>query len=216
MRHRLFAALSVLSLVICIVAIIADVVSRSTTFGWTSHHIFHDANDPRWTLGSHNHDLVVSNGILYEMGEDSGDTRKAGGPTLDEHRVLSHADVRGLSRDRTTYGFSWHETRRIQGVSGTFVRRYWQRSAPLWFIAVVGGIVPTLWLLTFLHTLRRKAHLRAGRCPVCGYDLRASKDRCPECGTRIRDTEEQTARSTNGSSSRRCPALAARVSASVH
>jgi rubrerythrin len=29
---------------------------------------------------------------------------------------------------------------------------------------------------------RRRKREQAGRCPECGYDLRASLERCPECG----------------------------------
>ena len=31
--------------------------------------------------------------------------------------------------------------------------------------------------------LSRPRKLAPGRCPACGYDLRASPERCPECGT---------------------------------
>jgi hypothetical protein len=49
-----------------------------------------------------------------------------------------------------------------------------------WFLALLFGICPTLWL----QWRRRQQRLAsAGSCLECGYDLRATPDRCPECGT---------------------------------
>jgi hypothetical protein len=44
------------------------------------------------------------------------------------------------------------------------------------------GLPPAGWLLS-----RRQRGM--GRCPTCGYDLRASTERCPECGTPINSIE---------------------------
>jgi hypothetical protein len=42
--------------------------------------------------------------------------------------------------------------------------------------AYLGGLVRQRWFRD------RNPHLE-NRCPVCGYDLRATPARCPECGT---------------------------------
>jgi hypothetical protein len=50
---------------------------------------------------------------------------------------------------------------------------------PYWSLAACTAALPGLWLA---RRLRRARAAAGGRCPSCGYDLRATPDRCPECG----------------------------------
>ena len=52
-------------------------------------------------------------------------------------------------------------------------------TGPYWALLSVAGIVP---VVRFPFLLRRRRRKSKGRCPTCGYDLRATPDRCPECG----------------------------------
>ena len=69
---------------------------------------------------------------------------------------------------------NWRELGFAGGGAGSF----WFLSVPFWFLLAATAAPPGLWLI--LRGRRRKG---SGRCPKCGYDLRASPDRCPECGT---------------------------------
>jgi len=51
---------------------------------------------------------------------------------------------------------------------------------PIWSLLVLTGLLPFSWLARRWMARRRQ---KAGVCPLCGYDLRATPDRCPECGT---------------------------------
>jgi len=51
---------------------------------------------------------------------------------------------------------------------------------PLWIVVASTAVLPLVRVARWVGRIRRK---RAGLCPACGYDLRASPDLCPECGT---------------------------------
>jgi hypothetical protein len=75
--------------------------------------------------------------------------------------------------DVNVLGFSFGGMR---GPNGSL----WNLSVPYWFVAGVTAAPPVWWTL---RVCRRRRRGRAGLCPSCGYDLRASGGRCPECGT---------------------------------
>jgi hypothetical protein len=59
---------------------------------------------------------------------------------------------------------------------------------PHWFLVLLLAILPAIGLRSILGTRREN---RAGLCPRCGYDLRATPDRCPECGTGLGGNESE-------------------------
>ena len=68
---------------------------------------------------------------------------------------------------------------------GGAIRIHWLiLGIPWWFPAVLLA-APKLerW---WVRRYRQRAWSR-GRCPECGYDLRATPERCPECGTAFAD-----------------------------
>lgn len=60
---------------------------------------------------------------------------------------------------------------------------------PFW---VIEAGAAAFTLVSFRGVYRSMIRRRAGKCPSCGYDLRASKGRCPECGTPIIPRRERT------------------------
>jgi hypothetical protein len=97
------------------------------------------------------------------------DARGIGAPPV---RWIADADFKAV-------GFVFRR-RSIQETSR--VAREFLLVVPLWFALVVTAIPPSIWLR---HRQRERRRSRAGLCPSCGYDLRASPGRCPECGTLV-------------------------------
>lgn len=62
---------------------------------------------------------------------------------------------------------------------------------PSWFAVLSTQVIPAIW---YLKWRQRRSRSRAGRCPSCGYDLRATPGRCPECGTETKDRSGEPAR----------------------
>ncbi len=103
------------------------------------------------------------------------DTRRQNGPGL---KVAT----------RRSFGVCWYATwsdvadaKRL----GYSPRRVFERRLFVhdWCLVLLCSPLPAAAAVRFRDRRRRVGRARAGRCPACGYDLRATPGRCPECGT---------------------------------
>jgi hypothetical protein len=72
------------------------------------------------------------------------------------------------------FGFSWYREVQLRPKDPL----KWRVVFPHWLAVVIFALPPVL-VARKIFRRRRKA----GMCPVCGYDMRATPERCPECGT---------------------------------
>ena len=59
-----------------------------------------------------------------------------------------------------------------------------------WLIYIIAAPCYCVWLIVLEGRLSKTHRELMGRCPTCGYDLRASPERCPECGTEVGHTDD--------------------------
>ena len=97
-------------------------------------------------------------------------------PPPDGHLTLMPCPARVDVRDYPAVRDRWHRRLGVPVVS-----------LPWWPVAAVTGVLPAWWVAgAGAGVMRARSRKRSGRCPACGYDLRASPDRCPECGIEVR------------------------------
>jgi len=195
MRRRLFTALSALSLVLCVAVCVLLVRSRSGSDSaeWTydrylpdrsaaSNQVYLTSDKRLWLqvnwgrVGPFNGQLVWG---YYVRADLSG-----GRPRLGfRHERYDPMQTFGFPRDfdngATGWGpLRWQIASRSRPKDGDDFR-YINIGVSHWLLLLLLLVPPILWLNRFRKARRTRT---LGRCPACGYDLRATPDRCPECG----------------------------------
>lgn len=111
-------------------------------------------------------DLVRAYGVLHVGVMRDADGGITSVYRLDLHRVESFDAQSSLQQIGTD-------------PRDTLGRAFWPT---VWTLTLLELLLFRAGFLRFQRAIHRRERAREGRCPVCGYDLRASGERCPECG----------------------------------
>ncbi|HZK81278.1 MAG TPA: hypothetical protein VFC46_09435 [Humisphaera sp.] len=211
MKHRLFTILcvtvSVISLSLCLLTAIfwvADVEAPSDDDLIASNHMKVEVGIDRGTTDVGRHFGQKSSGCALLFGCYRPFPLPIAGPVIhaqifpDEHGGIHYSEESrnfqskwmmrettkdaGIIRFRRSYPMefgipdaSHNAFDTVHGVSDVIV-------IPFWVITLLALITGAGGAIAIRRALKGRRLQRVGRCPVCGYDLRASPDRCPECG----------------------------------
>jgi hypothetical protein len=152
MRRRIFTAFAAASLLLCIVGVIF----------WVRSYATHPPIAHR--------DIINFTHVdpLYWIISYPGKAVlcRQVGRNWDGHE-LPHFDVLGVNFGGT------------RGPDGSIL---WNLAVPYWLITSLAIVLPAARADGWRRERRRRRRQRDGRCPHCGYDLRATPQRCPECG----------------------------------
>jgi hypothetical protein len=153
-RRRLFAGVSVLSLILCLATVGLWVRS------YWAHDVFY-----RYSGGAKGFQLHSSTGdVVVYLGRNSPGVARADGWHHFAQPTFRSVTIPMFRFDRAPLesGFKW--------IIGT----------PHWLPALLFALAPAWWLLGPWR--RQSKRRKLGLCLNCGYDLRATPARCPECG----------------------------------
>ena len=157
-RRRLFAGVSVLSLILCL----------ATVGLWVRSYRHRDIRYYS-RIGRESFEaLTVPGRFQLFIGEKRVDLR-----ALDD---WNFSMAPAMDFDGPTFRFGPQKYQSpLVNVDG------WIMRFPLWFPPIAFALAPACWLSSHRRLGKRR---KLGLCLTCGYDLRATPQRCPECGSR--------------------------------
>ena len=175
-RRRLFAGLTILSLLLCLATVALWVRSY-----WRSDILFRFSGDAQ---SAQAFGMASNLGELFLFADPypaASDLLKQGwnfntGPSSADETIASFAGNFPPGRSAHFLGFGFGHN--------PAPNRTDMYVAPHWFVALLFAALPAVRLRSILRTRRQNRRNRAGLCQHCGYDLRATPQggRCPECG----------------------------------
>jgi hypothetical protein len=191
-KRRLLNLLTLLSLLLCIAACALWVRGywRNDQFGWS--RIRYDQRPPTpspravwrghgdWTTWRYAKVESAAGVLDFDVGVQAFDFTtsempEGGGFFWEADEWAVARNVSGGRPWRWGYGRKAEPGSRMVSVG---------MMMPTWALALAAAVAPAALCLMRGAALRRRR--RKGRCPKCGYDLRATPERCPECGSASR------------------------------
>ncbi|HEX8915943.1 MAG TPA: hypothetical protein VF796_26585 [Humisphaera sp.] len=178
MLRRLFTLLAVGSLLLCLAVVALWVRSYWLTArirqgavapggGWQETRFISDRGRIGWWRVSGDAPLRSSGRLRFEEAAPLGPDRWTWGFRRTTTPAVDRWEVFGVVVER------FHTER------DSFQRDVW---APHAMIVSALLVAPACWAGRVARDRRATRRSRAGLCPACGYDLRATTGHCPECG----------------------------------